>query len=308
MNLVHNTHYRIYKKELSQNIKIVIISDIHFSYQVKDTKLTKLLTVISNIQPNYIFIPGDIIDSNDMIKDKNERQRFITWLTKLSNTTKVIMAFGNHDDYHISENKNFEKYNYYKDKPFWHQVSSINNVYLLDNSAYSDDFIHVVGLTLPFSYYRYKNTKQENIDVLLNHLKQHQSLLTNLPQGKLTYALIHSPVHLTNDKVTSYLQKFDYLISGHMHNGCVPPIIYELWTSDRGFIAPNKQPFPHNERNTLKTKDDKLLVNGPITTFQACSGYFHLANFLFPMYISTLEFTTNKQNDNDKLNIERKYL
>lgn len=61
---------------------------------------------------------------------------------------------------------------------------------------------------------------------------------------------MRSPIYLKDTTITNILNEFDYYISSHMHNGCVPPILYELWHSTRGLIAPNKKFFPKNKRNT----------------------------------------------------------
>lgn len=135
----------------------------------------------------------------------------------------------------------------------------------------------------------------EDKEIMLKELKTLQKeLIHNLPQNKLKLALIHSPIHLTAPEIKLELAEFDYFLSGHMHNGCVPPILYEFWNSSRGFIAPNKSIFPENERNTLITKNDKLIVNSPLTMFQNCSGKMQLFNFLYPAYITTLNVTPDK--------------
>lgn len=76
------------------------------------------------------------------------------------------------------------------------------------------------------------------------------------------FFLSHSPIYLTDIEFENELEKFDYYISGHMHNGSVPSGLYELWPYNRGLISPNKEFFPKNERNTLINKEDKLIING----------------------------------------------
>ena len=85
MRCFHTTRYDLYNKN---NIKIMIMSDIHFSKCVKDKKLNYITKYINKEQPNYILIPGDLIDSNNDIEVLNEKDRLI-------NNNANRMSFGN---------------------------------------------------------------------------------------------------------------------------------------------------------------------------------------------------------------------
>ena len=73
------------------------MSDIHFSKCVKNKKLNYITNYINKEQPNYILIPGDLIDSNNDIEVLNEKDRLINWLKKISKNTIVLISLGNHD-------------------------------------------------------------------------------------------------------------------------------------------------------------------------------------------------------------------
>ena len=87
MKIFHTTTYKLYNKD---NIKISIISDIHFSYKI-NRKLELLLNHLNKVKPDYILIPGDLIDSVDMIEKQDEKDRLINWLKRLSKISKVII-------------------------------------------------------------------------------------------------------------------------------------------------------------------------------------------------------------------------
>ena len=295
MKRLHTTTYKLYNKD---NIRISILSDIHFSHKVK-TKLDKLLKHLNSIKPNYILIPGDLIDSTDMIEETKEKERLLNWIKELSKTSKVIISLGNHDMYKIRKKriiKNRFKYSF--PLTFFNEIKSIDNVYLLNNEKYEDDLIYIVGLTAPFSYY-----SKEKSDILLNHLEKNKELVTNLPNNKLKILLFHSPVNLVKNKILERINEFNYFITGHMHNGCVPPLINELWNSNKGIIAPSGKLFASNERTNLRNKEDKLIINGPVTTFQSCSGIMQMFNIFYPIYNTILEF----DKDNTKIIRKRKY-
>ncbi len=303
MKMFHKTTYKLYRNNPT-NLKFGIISDLHFSYKISDKKLSNILDYLKKEKLDYILFPGDIIDYTNLVQEPSERQRLLNWLQQLGNINKALLSLGSHDYYKKNSTGHWE---YYLDQNLLDSINSLNNVELLDNSKYEDQNINVVGITQSYPYYHPSDTKKEKGSEMLTDLKKMRNLLTKLPKDKLNFALIHSPVCLTDKDIAQELSEFDYLISGHMHNGCVPPIMYELWNSTRGLIAPNKQLFPSNERNTLKYNNDKILVNGPLTTFQECTGIIEKFNILFPSYMSFMEFSNDSKYNSNKIHIERKY-
>lgn len=308
------SHYNFYHPH--QPLRIIAISDIHFSDQVKNSKLQSIAKFLQRQQPTHILISGDLIDYGDLIDTKSEQNRLLSWLRSLGDIAPTLIGLGNHDFYRLGFNKkkdwliNFNQ-------PFFDQINQLPNVYVLDNTSYEDRHLLVTGLTLPPTYYNSvkhkrsnsiftpetenKSVLQSTIESLPNHLH------SNLPKHKLKLILIHSPVHLKDPKINQALSAYDYFISGHVHNGLVPPLIEEIWTSDRGFIDPSRNLFPKNLRNTIKTAQDKLIISGAITTFQKCSGRAQFLDIFYPIYINLLEFS-NDQKHQRKPRISHKYL
>ncbi len=303
MKLFHTTNYKIYRNN-PVTLKFAIISDLHFSYKISDKKLSSILNYLKKENLNYILFPGDIIDYTNLVQDESERNRLLNWLEQLGNVSKTLISLGSHDYYYKNSDGHWE---YYLDQNLLDNINSLNNVRLLNNAKYEDENVNVVGITQSFAYYHPAGSREEDSNKLLNELQNLKGLLTNLPQDKLNLALIHSPVCLTDEKIAQELSEFNYLISGHMHNGCVPPILYEMWNSTRGLIAPNKQLFPKNERNTFKNRNDKLIVNGPLTTFQECTGIIENFNLFYPCFMSFMEFSNNQTYNTGKVYMERKY-
>lgn len=320
MKLFHTTTYKLYQPQMKHDFHAVILSDLHFSYTVKDQKLQAILKELKKIQPTYIFIAGDLIDSTDMIQDKNERQRCIHWMKEVGKIGTTLVSLGSHDYYKKtktidSKGKEKSHWTYYMDQDFFNQLNHLSNVHVLDNQVYEDDQISVLGLTQSFDYYHPKTEEKkgyhpipEDKQVMIHDLKNlNKNLLCNLDPNKVKIAMVHSPVYLKNPIIAKLLSNYNYFLSGHMHNGCVPPVLYELWRSTRGLIAPNKEFFPTDERNTLKKKDDKIIVNGPLTVFQECTGFMQKFNLLFPTYMSVIEFTNDPTYDQEKIYIKKRY-
>lgn len=304
MKLFHNTNYKIYNKNISKDLRIIVISDLHFDKEINNKKLTRISNKLKKLKPDYILFPGDIIDSLDSIKDKKEYNRLLSWVKTLDTT---IMSLGGHDFY----KDDVAHWKYQAPDKLVNGVNSLSNAYLLDNSKYEDENIFVVGYTQSMEYYNYPiNTSRifhsvkENKDIMKKELKLLKDKLGNAPKNKLSIILVHSPVYLLDKDIQNELKDYNYFVSGHMHNGCVPPILYELWNSKRGIIAPCKEFFPDNERNTLRKYGDKLIVNGPLTMFHGRILKFF--NHFYPLYITTIDFTNNSEYKN-KLTIKRSY-
>ena len=303
MKCFHTTNYKIYNN-IKNDIKVLLLSDIHFSKKVKNKKLDMITKYINRIKPNYILISGDIVDSVDIINNLIEKERLVNWIKNISSNRKVIISLGNHELYKNKYNDSRYIWEENYDLSFFESLNNFDNIYVLNNNKYEDEYIYVVGITNSFTYYI---DEKNNYDIFMNELYNVESICKNLDNNKIKFVLIHTPLFLCNKEVVDFLSEFDYFVSGHMHNGCVPPILYEIWKSDRGIVSPGFSFFNHNERNILKYKKDKLIVNGAVTTFHECAGIFEKFNFLFPIYNIVLDFTNNKIYNGDKLKCTRKY-
>ncbi len=311
--LQHTTIYYLHQEKLENNMKVVSISDLHFSNKVKNEKLESIYLSLLEMKPHYITICGDLIDSLKSVKVVSERNRLTMWLEKIATIAPVMIAIGNHDCYPAHKKDSPKKV--LKDyKNYLEKLMQLKNVYLLNNASFEDKNIYIAGLTLPKEYYKQKERKKgqplrvtEDKDRLLKALKCNDKLIHNLDMSKIKLVLIHSPIWIKEEEVEKELNEFDYIISGHMHNGCVPPVLNEIWKSSYGLIAPNKSPFPKNARNKLKTKEDKLLVNGALVTFQKTAKWMQIFNFLFPIESNVLEFTNDPKYNQETVISKSKY-
>ena len=220
------------------------------------------------------------------------------------------IGLGNHDFYR----KNPEHKSIFSSKRHWfpgtnigyiNAVNAIDNVQLLNNEAYEDDKVYIFGFTQAPEYFQFNRDEKhsssifhpgnEDLDIMLSDLDSlDQKLINNLPKHKAKIAIIHSPVFLTDSQVAAKLYEFDYFISGHMHNGVIPPIINDFWHSDRGFIAPGKKLFPRNARAKITNPSDKIITLGAVSTIQDSAKPITFMNGLFPINIATLELTKNE--------------
>ena len=301
MKIFQETTYKLYHKTplfsgQSKSLKIAVISDIHFSRLVKNLKLRAIIKQLELARPDYIFIPGDLIDTLECVDSESERQRFLNFLqnlTAISSVRKMIVGLGNHDFYRIPENK--KGWLIVRDKEFLKSLRQVPNLVLLDDQTYQDDDIFCFGYTQKKSYYTEDGVNfAENAEAQLEDLTKTLANLPEPPADKLKFALIHAPTHLQTPDIEFLLQPFDYILSGHMHNGIVPPVLDEFWRNQKGIISPTKKLFSGACRHTLKTYDDKLIVVGPVTTFHAHLGLLEKLNVFYPTYLTYLEISDKK--------------
>ena len=310
MNCFYFSRYRFYNEHAKQELKFFLISDIHFSNKVKSNRLRAITEQARQQWPNYILIAGDLIDALSTIDNNSDLKRLTSWLAQLGKVAPVLIGLGNHDFYrkNPAHNNIFSKKRHWfaeKNQRYIDALNSIDNVQLLDNETYEDKNVYIFGFTQSPEYFQFDRDEKngttvlhpggEDLDIMLSDLdKLDQKLITNLPKNKVKIAIIHSPVYLTDPQVASKLYEFDYFISGHMHNGVVPPILHDFWRSDRGLIAPGKKLFPHGARAKITSPYDKLILLGAVSTIQESARPITFINGIYPTYIATLELSKNE--------------
>lgn len=236
---ISNTNYKF---DLNKNNKIVHISDIHYCNDYKLERLEIVFDNIKKIDPNFICITGDLIDSTDIDNDKIDI--FINWLNKLSNICKIIIILGNHDVEHIKNKKR----EYYINEYFISKLKSLNNTYFLRNEMYEDENIRFLGLEINYSYY-----KDSNIEII-NEINN----LINIPNDKVNILLVHDPDVIFKNKIN--LEKIDFILCGHTHGGLMPEFI----PGHRGLISPKKILFKKNMRGIYDINNTKLIISSGI--------------------------------------------
>ena len=181
-------------------------------------------------------------------------------------------------------------------------VNTIDNVAILDNESYQDSSAYIFGFTQSPDYYQFDsensrsvsifNPSFEDKNIMLSELRKlSPELINNLPKDKTKIAIVHSPVYLNEPDILEFFKEFDFIISGHMHNGVVPPIINELWHSDIGILAPGKALFPRHARAVINSPNQKNIICGPVTAIPNTNPIHATTGTAFPVSIASLEFS-----------------
>lgn len=251
---------RDYYIESNLNKKLVVLSDIHYYNSKNLKKLNKVLIKVRNIKPDYICIPGDLLDEAYVC----EEELLINWLSELKEIAKIIIAIGNHELFVTK--KHIPKIN----KELLNKIKEINNIVLLDNNIYSDKGINFIGITMPFDYY-YK--LKEDSDYFINYFNKQ---INSINDG-YNILLCHSPIAIGTNKVLENLKignKLNLVLSGHMHGGITPNFLKRL-LKGRGIISPRRKFFEKNCYGHQKLNNTNYIISCGITVAS------HLNSFRF---------------------------
>lgn len=190
----------LYSQKLLKDYKIVQLSDFHyekdqgFFTKLPDDLLIQAIDCVNKENPDFIFLTGDFIDS-----DQESISILSNFLQKLKCKKEIIAVFGNHDGKNIEFCKK--------------TLENIGITVLCGNSKIIDE-LEIVGTHDMYhpDYWNFKNIKLSQND-------EFRIILTHNPK---------SFFHLKMNNIT-----FDIQISGHYHGGqiCLPngtPLLYYI--------------------------------------------------------------------------------
>ena len=216
---------------------IIQISDLHNKSFGKDN--IHLLNEINKINPQVVFITGDIIDG----ENKNY-QVALNLLNNLAKRYKVYYINGNHEQKALIKK--------YKDlyTKYFEELKKIPAIYL-DNEKTQikkgDSYINIYGLTIPFKYYKYLFDKNKSTDLDENFL---QESLPKINKKEFNILLAHTPFYF--DEYEKW--GADLILAGHVHGGIIRiPFI-------GGLLSPNRQFFPKYDLGKYNKNNSTMIV------------------------------------------------
>lgn len=263
--------------------KIIMFSDIQYATDFNLTKLNDIAKIIKESHPDYICIPGDILDNSDVVNDEYERNILIEWLKYLSNIAKVIVSIGNHDIMHKIDNK----WQLQVNNNWFRDIKKLSNVILLNNSVYEDKKIRFIGFNPSFSYY-----EKDEEDMISFHIEINVAFKSMFNNDLYNIMLCHTPTNIFKDFIiqnTPVLKNMDLILSGHIHGGLVPPIAERLFSENQGFIDPQHKLFPNVARGLIRKDKTIGIISTGVTKLGQSTGILEKMDFLFPMNINNIE-------------------
>ena len=268
------------------DIKIALLSDIHYYPNFNLKIFTKLINQIKENNPNYICITGDLLDDSAC----NNIIELVNFIKELSLLNPTFIIYGNHDE----KTGKIGKWNYHKNQELYTSLKSINNVHLLEDTIWTDQNtkITLYGFNLSYKHY------EEDLESYESFCKEIDKLNCLLPIDTYNITLCHSPINIykyIEKNPNSKLNMTDLIFSGHMHNGCLPFIISypinKLLKTNRGILTPQKKfGGDYCYGRMYKIKDG--YIHQGITKIGKSIKLLHIFDFLFSKKI---EFITIKK-------------
>ena len=269
-------YVNLYNKKVHNDLKLLVIGDVHISDLVSLKKIKLLKKQILREKADYVIFTGDLIDSVEEINNKESIFKLKTLLESASEISKTIVILGNHDYIHR------KKYNSYI-KEISNLIKSINRVTLLDNDIYSDNKIWIMGYTETVEYY---GKEKYNYNNFYEDFIKYDLLYKNLNKNVPTVAVTHSPEFSNSSKCLNLFKDYDLILCGHTHDGCIP---FGLGNFNRGIISPKKKLFPKNTRGVRKVGNNYILITGGVVKISKCAPeLLHPLNHLCPMQMDVV--------------------
>ena len=262
-------------------VKIGILSDIHFydGYNIKI--LDKVEKQILEEQPNYVLIPGDILDRSNY-----PYEGVLNFFKNIAKITKVIIILGNHDIYKKAGKR---KIVYEMNEEFVNAIKNEKNLYFLEDSTYIENNICFYGFSLPIEHYYKRKEKYEDFVKEVNKLK------TKLSKNNYNIILFHSPINIykyIKNNPNSNLALGDLIISGHMHIGCLPYSITnpinKLFKTNRSIVSPEKELFPNYSQGRVYKIRDGIIYEG-LSKLSYSTRALHKLDFIYHKKVKFIE-------------------
>lgn len=189
---VRTTSYDISSNDkLNNSYKGILISDLHYGLAIRGEGLEKVVNEINELNPDFVFLAGDIVDESTTLEDMEECFRI---LSKFKTNYGVFYSYGNHDENIYSNGKNYNK------EMLSNNILSNGIIILEDESYRINDELTIIGRSNGYK-------------------KSISDLVSNVNAGDFKIVLAHIPVDYKSNKDNN----IDLVLSGHTHAGQIFP-------------------------------------------------------------------------------------
>ena len=234
-----------YKKDMPS--EILVASDIHYHSNV-DKELYKLLVkYAAETKPDFILMPGDLIETINFIDNVKERDFFESIIRGLAEIAPVIIVPGNHEigNFDIDKCVNRDYSNNTRALRYLDSLNRIKNVYFLNNEQTKIKDVMFLGFNPRLATYLKKDSPETNEMFMEDYIR------SGLKMAEADYNLlsVHNPIPFFNKTVKESISDFkfsDLVVSGHLHDGYLPKNLDKyLGKTNAGlFFTPLVAPIP----------------------------------------------------------------
>ena len=238
-----NSYY--YKSDKEANV--VVASDIHYHAHVDKEIYILLVRYVRETNPDFVLMPGDLIETIDFIDNNKEREFFESIIKSIAEVSPVIIVPGNHEIANFQpDNFLSRKYSYNaKAIKYFESLNKFKNVYFLNNEQTKIKDIMFLGFNPRLATYLKTNDDETNNMFMEDYLKSG----LRMAEADYNILLAHNPILFKNKSVQNSISDFkktDLVVSGHLHDGYMPKVLdkYLGNTSAGLFFTPKALPYP----------------------------------------------------------------
>ena len=197
--LIITNYQEINLEKINSPVKIAIIADFQVGYFKKEKYVEKVTDRILKLNPDLVFIVGDIVDN--AVYEKNEA-RHLSPIKKLADIIPTYAIHGNHE-YGIGGGKSILEPEYRT----------------ADVSAETKEIVESFGIRYLVNEMKEIEVREEKFYLFGGDSiwagKLDYSILENRNEKLATIALIHNPLAVFQ----AHKQNIDMMLSGHTHGG-----------------------------------------------------------------------------------------
>lgn len=283
---MHNEVF--YTNKDINEIKIAVISDIHYYVGYKQKIFDKVIKQLENNHPNYITVVGDILDSSNT----NNLKQLESFFKSMSKIAPTLVVTGNHDE----KKGSMYQWSKFTNANLISMLKNIDNVYYLNNDSITFNNINFYGFNLSYHHFEEVDETYESFCEEIKNIDPHFSAST------YNITLFHSPINIYNyldNNPTHPVNKTDLILSGHMHNGCLPFIIShpinKIFKTSRGLISPNRTLFPKYAQGRVYSPNRDGYIYEGLTKLSNSTRLFHKFDFIFQKNVQFLTIKPQKK-------------
>lgn len=188
-------HYEIkINKEVPEfnSLRIAVVSDLHLGSVVRLSRLKKIVNMINSLEPDLIFLVGDMMD--EAVTSSQMQAAASIWL-KLKARLAIVASPGNHETYSDKEKC----------------LEEITNGYirvLADEKMVVNNNLVIIG------------RRDRTVESMGGKRKRIEDIMGQVDDSCLLFLLDHQPFHLEEAEKAG----IDLQVSGHTHAGQLFPL------------------------------------------------------------------------------------